>query len=238
VQRWQGGGRAAQTLRVLDLGVGTGRFLHKLHAAGLRIRPYGLDISQKMIDIARARIADLHAAVDDAANLEAHFPGVSFDLAATHFVTGFVPVAVLAPKIAARLNEGGLWSFVGGTMAGFPVLQHKANSKFIRWLFRLKTLDVGAFACNPAGQTEVVDTLVRNGFAVRECETFRPAVHFRNMNEFLDFAYYGGWLTPFIEAMGLHRARPALRALITRVLFPIHDHHEIVIALAQKKRQS
>jgi hypothetical protein len=146
-----------------------------------------------------------------------------------------VPIGVLAPKICARLTAGGLWSFVGGTMGGFPVLQHKADSKLVKWLFGFKKLEVSAFACNPADQAQVVNTLECTGFRVRECETFSPAVHFRGVNDFLEFAYYGGWLTPFIEAIGLHKARPAIRALITRVLFPIHDQHQIVIALAEKK---
>jgi ubiquinone/menaquinone biosynthesis C-methylase UbiE len=98
-------------LRILDLGMGTGRFLEKVqHYAAERVQPYGLDISQKMLDIACGRIPNLSPAVGDATNLEAHFPEISFDLVATHFITGFVPLAVLAPKIAGKLEKGGLWS--------------------------------------------------------------------------------------------------------------------------------
>src|SRR5262249_41987240 len=103
-------------LKVLDLGVGTGRFLEMLRTCtGPRSQPFGLDISRNMIDIACARIPDLVPAVDDAANLDAHFPDVSFGLVGTHFITGFVPMSLLAPKIADKLETGGLWSFVGGT---------------------------------------------------------------------------------------------------------------------------
>jgi SAM-dependent methyltransferase len=220
---------------VLDLGVGTGRFLEKLRAGVDReIRPYGLDISQKMIDAACARVPDLRAAVDDAANLDAHFRGASFDLASTHFITGFVPLGVLAPKVAARLERGGLWSFVGGTMGGFPVLQKKANSRLVRWAFRVKSADVNGLVCNPAGEAEVVAVLERNGFTVRECHTFCPDLHFQTFNDFLEFGYYGGWLTPFLEDMGLHQLRPVLRGIMNKLVFPVRDHHEIVIALAQK----
>src|SRR5262245_20346918 len=169
------------SLKVLDLGVGTGRFLEKLRVlAGPRLVPYGLDISQKMIDIARARVPDLEAAVDDAANLGDHFDDVVFDLVGTHFVTGFIPMAELAPKIAARLQRGGLWSFAGGTRAGFPVLQKKANGRLIRWLFGIKHLDVGDVVCNPADEAAVVQTFEQHGFAVRHCETFLPALRFKN----------------------------------------------------------
>jgi hypothetical protein len=72
------------------------------------------------------------------------------------------------------------------------------------------------------------------GFVVKECETFEPMLYFKNFNEFYKFAYLGGWLTPIIEALGLHRPRPVLRAMLNAWLFPIRDHHSIVIALAQK----
>jgi SAM-dependent methyltransferase len=222
-------------LRVLDLGLGTGRFLEKLRAyAGNRVQPFGLDISRQMIDIACTRIPDLVSAVADVAKMDAHFQGRMFDLAATHFITGFVPLRVLAPKVAGKLQPGGLWSFVGGTRGGFPVLQKKAQAKLARILFRLKTLDLDDFVCNPADEREVVETLQRHGFTLRACETFRPPVRFRNLEEFLEFAYYGGWLTPFVESFGIHRAPPMLRTLWDKFFFPVNDHHSVVIALAEK----
>jgi ubiquinone/menaquinone biosynthesis C-methylase UbiE len=58
-------------LSVLDLGIGTGLFVEKLQAAsGREVRPFGLDISAKMIDIARRRLPGLKAEVDDAANID------------------------------------------------------------------------------------------------------------------------------------------------------------------------
>jgi ubiquinone/menaquinone biosynthesis C-methylase UbiE len=223
-------------LRVLDVGLGTGRFLEKVRGyAADRMQPYGLDLSQKMLDIACARIPDLSAAVGDATNLDRHFSEIAFDMVATHFITGFVPISVLAPKIARKLETGGLWSFVGGTKAGFPALQEKVQGKLAKLLFRIKSLDVDDVVCNPADEGEVVDTLERNAFAVRACEVFCPPLDFPNLEAFLEFAYYGGWLTPFVERFGLHRARPALRAICNGLFFPVHDHHRVVIALAQKQ---
>ncbi len=123
-QNEQVGGSQAARLRVFDIGVGTGAFLGKLMAlGGPAMQLFGLDLSQKMIEIARTKIPDLVAAVDDAANLDAHFPDQPFDLICTHFLTGFVPMQVLAPKIWSRLEVGGYWSLVGGTKAGFPALR-------------------------------------------------------------------------------------------------------------------
>jgi SAM-dependent methyltransferase len=236
IQRHLDTNASAGVLEVLDLGLGTGRFLEKLRRqASLDIRPFGLDISAKMIDVACTRIPDLQSAVDDAANLDGHFPGVAFDLVATHFITGFVPMQVLAPKIHARLEQGGLWSLVGGTRAGFPVLQKKVNSRFLKWLFGTNGLEVADHVSNPADAAEVVDTLRRHDFEVCQCETFAPDLRFRDLREFLEFGYYGGWLTPFLEELGLHKAGRLLRLTLNTFVFPVQDHHEIVIALARKK---
>jgi SAM-dependent methyltransferase len=228
------GSNSART-RILDVGVGTGRFLAKLKAlGGQRVQPFGLDLSEKMVDIARQKVPDLIAAVDDAANLAEHFPDQSFDLICTHFITGFVPMQLLAPKICERLDKGGYWSLVGGTKAGFPALQTKAQAKPLRWLFGGRKLVIDDHVCNPADRTEVVQTLEENGFAVRECETFEPALNFRKFKDFMDFAYWGGWLTPFIEALGLHKANAMTRLMLNLFFFPVHDHHSIEIVLAQK----
>jgi hypothetical protein len=187
-----------------------------------------------MIAAARRRIPDLAAAIDDAANLDNHFPSQPFDLICTHFVTGFVPMQVLAPKIWGRLKEGGYWSLVGGTKAGYPNLQAKANNKLFRWLSGAGDTVIDDLSCNPTGREEVVRTLESNSFAVRQAETFEPNLEFKHMDEFMDFAYRGGWLTPYIEALGLHRIKGTKKLMINLFLFPITDHHSIEIVLAQK----
>jgi SAM-dependent methyltransferase len=233
--RQQPAGANGTPLKVFDVGMGTGLFLQKLQAGlGHSIQPFGLDLAEKMIEVARAKIPDLRAVVDTAANLDAHFPTESFDLISTHFITGFVPASVLAPKIWDRLEKGGHWSLIGGTRQGFPALQAKANSRILRWMFGGKKLEVDHMVCNPADRAELVHTLEQSGFVIRECETFRPEIRFANLNEFLGFAYYGGWLTPFVEALGLHQARAMLRLVLNTFVFPIKDHHCIEVVLARK----
>jgi SAM-dependent methyltransferase len=225
----------ATKLKVFDLGMGTGRFIHELRTNGARkIQPYGLDLSSKMIALAHARIADLKAVVDDAANVQLHFPRESFDLIATHFITGFVPITVLGPKIWERLAPGGYWSFMGGTRAGFPQLQRKADSKLLRWLFGATRLNVDELVHNPAAADEVLHAVERSGFAIRRHETFMPKVRFDNLDEFFEFAYWGGWLTPFVEKLGLQDANAFVRLLLNTFFFPVEDHHSIEIVLAQK----
>ena len=47
------------------------------------------------------------SAVDDAVNFDNRFQTMSFDLICTHFITGFVPLALFAPNIANKLKSGG-----------------------------------------------------------------------------------------------------------------------------------
>ncbi|MBV9330360.1 MAG: class I SAM-dependent methyltransferase [Alphaproteobacteria bacterium] len=223
------------SLQVYDVGMGTGMFLTRLMAlAPNLIEPFGLDLSQKMIDCAYQKLPGLAGAVDTAANLDAHFPEYSFDLICTHFISGFVPLHVLAPKVWSRLEDGGYWSFLGATKSAYPNLQAKANNKFLRFLFGGQQLDIDNMVLSPKNQRDVHETLERNGFVVRQCETYQPKLQFANLEDFLKFAYYGGWLTPFVDAIGLHNAGALSRWILDRFFFPLEDHHCIEIHLAQK----
>jgi len=229
-------GNRFDPLCVLDLGIGTGKFLERLrYVAAGGIRPFGIDVSEKMIEIAQRRLPDLAAVVDDGASFHAHFKDVKFDLICTQFVTGFVPITVLAPKIWDGLASGGYWSLVGGTQAGFPRLQSLAKGKLLKWAFKGRSFYVSEYVCNPADQTEVERAMEDHGFEVCACETFEPELHFKNFSDFYTFAYLGGWLTPILEALGLHRPSPVLTAVLNTCLFPVRDHHNIVIALARKR---
>jgi SAM-dependent methyltransferase len=222
--------------RVLDLGMGTGLFLGKLRArAGDRIEPFGIDLAENMLEVARRRLPDLDAVVGDAGELNSYFPGRAFDCVCTHFVTGFVPMTRLAPQIARRVEPGGYWSLIGGTTAAYPALQAKGDSKLLRWLTGAGDRTMDDTVLNPANLEEVTETMDAHGFDVCRGETFEPALSFRNFDEFMEFGYRGGWLTPLLESMGLHKAGPLMRWVLDRIAFPVQDRHNIVVALGRKR---
>lgn len=222
-------------MKVLDVGMGTGMFLEKLRAKSARmIEPCGIDISQQMAAIAQAKLPDLIAAIDDGANLDQHFCDDQFDLIATHFVTGFVPIEHIAPRIFAKLAPGGFWSFVGGTTQGYRELQRRAAHPVLRLLFGGKTPDLQGLIC-PNNESEIVAVIEANGFEVMASETYEPQLQFADFDEFMEFAHRGGWLTPFIEDIGLHKAKRWQRAVLNRLVFPVIDHHNIVLALARRR---
>jgi SAM-dependent methyltransferase len=228
-------GPARESLAVLDIGMGTGLFLGKLKGlAGDQIVPFGVDLAENMVENARRRIPDLAGVVGDAAKLDTFFPGQQFDCICTHFITGYVSMKVLGPKIASRLKPGGYWSLVGGTKAAYPALQAKGDSKLLRWLTGVGSRKMDDTVLNPANLQEVVDTMNGFGFEVCAGETFEPALEFNDFDQFMKFGYQGGWLTPLIESIGLQKAGPTTRWLLNRFAFPIMDSHNIVIALGRK----
>jgi SAM-dependent methyltransferase len=222
--------------RVLDLGMGTGLFLGKLKArAGDRIAPFGIDLAENMLEVARRRLPDLDAVVGDAGELDSYFPGQTFDCVCTHFVTGYVPMTRLAPQIARRVEPGGYWSLIGGTKTAYPALQAKGDSKLLRWLTGAGDRAIDDTVINPANLQEVAETLDAHGFDLCCGETFEPTLAFGKFDEFMEFGYRGGWLTPLLESMGLQKAGPLKRWLFDRLVFPVEDRHNIVVALGRKR---
>jgi ubiquinone/menaquinone biosynthesis C-methylase UbiE len=222
-------------LDVLDVGMGTGLFLEKLKkVAGDQVMPFGIDLADNMLEVARRKMPDLEAIAGDASSLEDYFPGKEFDCVCTHFMTGYVGMNVLAPQIARRLKPGGYWSLIGGTKKAYTALQAKGDSKLLRWLSGVGSREVDDTVLNPADLAEVSKTMAAHGLEVRQGDTFEPALNFENFDTFMEFGYRGGWLTPLIESMGLHEAGPAKRWLINRLVFPVRDAHNIVLALGQK----
>jgi SAM-dependent methyltransferase len=222
--------------RVLDLGMGTGLFLGKLKGlAGDRIEPFGIDLADNMLEVARRRLPDLSAVVGDAGEMEDQFPGQMFDCVCTHFVTGFVPMAKLAPQIARRVEPGGYWSFIGGTKAAYPGLQAKGDSKLLRWLTGAGNRKMDDTVLNPADLREVAGMMDAHGFDLCRGETFEPTLTFKNFDEFMEFGYRGGWLTPLLESMGLHQAGPLKRWVLDRLAFPVEDRHNIVVAVGRRR---
>ena len=137
-----------EPLTALDLGMGTGLFYELLTQASERpLAPFGVDLSPGMLEKAKLKLPELNYEVDDAANFDSHFAGTNFDLISTHFVTGFVPVEILAPLIFKRLKPGGYWSFVGSSKASYPELRRRADSRILRMLFKGASLDLDELLC-------------------------------------------------------------------------------------------
>lgn len=97
--------------RALDLGCGTGRLAHYLAEAGAA-EVIGVDLSERMLEVARAECSHPRLTFQRASMEEAAFPPERFDLVvssfAFHYVADFLG---LVRRIAAWLSPDGLLVF-------------------------------------------------------------------------------------------------------------------------------
>ncbi|MCA9072853.1 MAG: class I SAM-dependent methyltransferase [Planctomycetaceae bacterium] len=222
-------------LRVLDLGMGTGMFLSKLrHSSARQIDPYGLDLSENMAAQAKRKHPDLQVVVDDAACFDDHFPGQTFDLICTHFITGFVPLSHLILRIWDRLSPGGYWSFLGATKSAYPALQNIANGKLVKRLFGASDGDIVETGHSPDNLEQAQSEIEQKGFEICDSKDFRPELIFANFEAFMEYAYYGGWLTPYVEGLGLQQIGWPMKKLVNLLIFPLQDYHHVAAVVARK----
>jgi hypothetical protein len=142
---------------------------------------------------------------------------------------------VLGPQIARKLRPGGCWSLVGGTKAAYPGFQAKGESQLLRWLSGAGSRRVDETVLNPADEREVREVMDSLGLDALCSETFQPPLVFADFDAFMEFGYRGGWLTPLIESLGLHKAGPLKRWALNRLIFPVEDSHNIVAVLGRKR---
>ena len=159
-------------------------FLSRLkRLGGDEVQTYGLDLSARMVEIARERVPDLTAAVGDA-DLDLHSPGESFDLVCTHFVTALVPMSVLAPKItpASRRGDAGRSSRTRPGSGAAKEGRREARPLALRQ----GQAGCGRHRLQPGGARRGRADTQTDGFTVLECETFTPRLYFKNLDQFLE----------------------------------------------------
>jgi len=212
---------AAGAPAILDLGVGTGTTLHALapHYPGAQM--IGIDLSPRMIEIAKRKLA-FEAHVADACHAQAHVAGESIDLCLAHFLTSFVERPRLFRVARGTLKPGGLFSVVSTPHAAFGKLRKLVGTVFG---------DAAVNSAAPAPSEEQLDAEVREaGFEIIATEVFRSPVKFRGFDEAVDWGMKSGFLAQSIEAIGLDRLRPFAKI---PGIFPIHDEYVGVALLAR-----
>ncbi len=102
----------ADARRALVLGEGDGRFLVKLVEQNIHASIDYVDVSERMLELARQRAGDERVRYHHANALELLLPRAEYDLIVTHFLLDCLnerDATALAGKIAAASQEGARW---------------------------------------------------------------------------------------------------------------------------------
>jgi ubiquinone/menaquinone biosynthesis C-methylase UbiE len=201
---------------VLDLGAGTGESLLALRDRFPRGRFIGVDLSERMLAIAREKL-ELQTFVDNVLNAGAHVEDGTADLVLAHFLTSFVDRPQLFRVARRALRVGGAISVVSTTREALFRLRRVAGGL----LGDAAAIDAAAPA--PLNDGTMAEELKACGFEVVASDTFTKPISFHTFDECLEWGLRSGFLTQVVDAIGLDRVE-AVRPLATGV-FPFHDEY-------------
>ena len=200
---------------VLDLGAGTGEGLIALGSRVAGGRLIGIDLSERMLAIARQKVA-LETHVDDACNAGSYVADGSIDLVLAHFLTSFVDRRQLFQVARRALRTGGVLSVASTTYEALLNMRRAASA-----LLGDGAL-VDAAAPSPESGDAMADELRECGFSVRAMETFRTPITFQTFDECLTWGLRSGFLTHVVAVLGPDRVN-TLRHVPG--VFPFQDEY-------------
>ncbi len=200
---------------VLDLGAGTGEGLVALGPRVAGGRLIGIDLSERMLAIARQKIA-LETHVDDACHAGRHVADGSIDLVLAHFLTSFVDRRQLFQVARRALRTEGILSVASTTYEALLNMRRAASA-----LLGDGAL-VDAAAPSPESGEAMAAELRECGFTVRAVETYRTPITFQTFDECLAWGLRSGFLTHVVAALGPDRVN-ALRHVPG--VFPFQDEY-------------
>lgn len=211
---------------IVDLGAGTGLTLAALADRFPQSRMVAIDLSARMLEIARQRLK-IEAHVDDVCNIGHHLQPDTVDLALAHFLTTFVDRPKLFRATAATLRPDGLLSVVSTTGEAFRGVRANVD----------RLLGQGGLTkqLSPAPETgeALAAELRAAGFDIVTQETFRKPVVFENFDEGLRWGKESGFFAHVIESLGSIKLK--LLSILTRGMFPFHDEYVGVAILAVRR---
>ncbi|HEY1101538.1 MAG TPA: class I SAM-dependent methyltransferase [Myxococcota bacterium] len=210
---------------VVDLALGTGASAAAVQAGFPAARLTGIDISQRMLDVAAARVPGVQTILDDAANVTRHVAPASVDLVLMHYLTTYVDGARVVADAATTLRPGGLLSIASSTWEAFPTLNGLISALLPAGL--LQELN-GA----PTSVDVVAGFLEGAGLEIVARDTFTTAVSFASFDEVWDFGVHSGFFTHIIDGLP-----PETVAMLRSVegIYPIEDTYTAGILLARRR---
>lgn len=227
--------------KILDLGVGNGLFLKRLHNHLPQAIFTGIDISSEMLKIASQK---LNLKVIEASAADAcHFlPHHSQNLVLAHFINAYIPINTLFNQANLLTKANGYFSLITTTYDSFPVAQ-KNLADFIAKESILSRI-VGHYyktivknSTVASSQEELLQTFHNHGFTVIEHTRIKIPIIINNVDELAQFGIEGTWFlnTLSIRILPKHFLIQRLKRLFDKIFeFPYKDTHIIDIVLAKK----
>lgn len=211
-----------QITTILDLALETGVMLTELKKIFPRAKLSGIDISEKMIAIARKKI-EVCAFHDDARNIGKYIAQNSTDLILVHFLLAYIAPETIIEEVAKLLNLGGLCSIATSTYQSFPNLQMLA-SKFLT----PKELSLAQVPQNPDALISLLNSF---GLKIISTNIFKKKVNFANFNEAYNWGINSGWFTQYLVNFSPNKI-DTISAMPD--IFPLEDEFQATIILAKK----
>lgn len=225
----------AERMNILDLGCGTGNLLIEMRDLFPESELYGIDVSRKMIEIAREKFLLENAPAittfcDDVCRADRYIQAATMDLVAMHFLLNYVNHRRVLSDASMVLKKGGLLSVLTTTKEAFPIFQMLARKicgeTLVKFFMRLEMRA-------PKDSDTLLDLLGKCGFEILESRILEKKIRFESLDEFSHFLFRSGWCTSQIILKLAKKRIEAERAYLETYL-PVEDTVKISVILARK----
>ena len=228
--------------QLIDLGVGAGEFLEKIHTLYPETCFAGIDISAEMLSKTAKKI-NLRTAVTSAQNVDLHFNKKEFDVVVAHSILAYIDLNTLLDKVAGLLTDDGVCSFITTTHHSYPVFQsffaraNKSWNPVRRVPGFFYNLAMGKTKV-PASKNQMNELFSRKGFEVVARQQIEIDVHFGSAEELMHFGWVGGWFVNAVDFnyLPLKVSMPLITYFLKFIMpFPRSDQHICEVVLIRRK---
>lgn len=233
--------RTGKVFKILDLGVGDGRFLERLVQHIPFAQCTGFDISPEMLKHAQNRL-EMTGIAAGAEHAEHYLPLHSQDLVLAHFINAYIPIDALFHQAHLMTKANGHFSYISTTYDSFPHCQ-EFLANFISENSFIGSV-IGHYYKSVVKNTTVApnlqvlkEELQAHKFIIVEHRRLELEITFQSAQDVAHFGVDGSW---FLNALNYPLVPQRLLVskltkLIEKIVtFPFHDKHVIDIILAKK----
>ncbi len=227
--------------KILDLGVGDGCLLSKLHKEIPNAEFTGIDVSSEMLKQA-ALTLPLKAIEANALEADRFLPQHSQDLVLAHFINANIPLCALFNEAKLLTRANGHFSMITTTYDSFPIAQQKladfiAKDSILSSVIGHYYKSIVKNTTAAASEDELMLAFKQYQFEVIAHQRIEIPIILNNIDELALFGIDGTW---FLNSLSI-RMLPKyfliqrVKRLFTKIFtFPYHDTHIIDVVLAKK----